>query len=85
MAHGSSKRLSNSLQATKKGVTKMPINIEDLDSETIRNLGLQKPKKYSFLAEHERQFAIRVLNVISGLKQNERNRVLRRAIKMNEA
>lgn len=69
---------------TKKG-PKMTMNIEELDQETLKKLGLSKPKKYTFLAEHERQFAIKVLNVISGIKQNERNRVLRRALKMNEA
>lgn len=62
----------------------MSLNIEDLDAETIKKLGLSKPKKYTFLAEHERQYAIKVLNVISNLKQSERDRVLRRAMKMNE-
>ena len=62
----------------------MSVNIEELDAETIKKLGLSKPKKYTFLAEHERQYAIKVLNVISSLKQSERDRVLRRAMKMNE-
>ena len=63
----------------------MTMNIEELDQDTLKKLGLSKPKKYTFLAEHERQFAIKVLNVISGIKQNERSRVLRRALKMNQA
>lgn len=63
----------------------MSLNIEDLDAETLKKLGLSKPRRFTFLAEHERQFAIKVLNVISGLKQSERDRVLRRALKMNEA
>ena len=63
----------------------MTINIEDLDQQTLKLLGMSKPKKYTFLAEHERQYAIKVLNVISGLKQKERNRVLSRALTMNEA
>ena len=63
----------------------MTINIEDLDQQTLKLLGMSTPKKYTFLAEHERQYAIKVLNVISGLKQKERNRVLRRALTMNEA
>lgn len=62
----------------------MSLNIEDLDSETLKKLGLSKPRKFTFLAEHERQYAIKVLNVISNLKQSERDRVLRRAMKMNE-
>ena len=63
----------------------MGLNIEDLDPETLKKIGLSKPRKYTFLAEHERQYAIKVLNVISALKQSERDRVLRRAIKMNES
>jgi len=62
----------------------MTLNIEDLDPETVKKLGLSKPKKFTFLAEQERQYAIKVLNVVSGLKQTERDRVLRRAMKMNE-
>lgn len=63
----------------------MSLSIDDLDPETLKKLGLSKPRRFTFLAEHERQFAIKVLNVISGLKQSERDRVLRRALKMNEA
>jgi hypothetical protein len=62
----------------------MTLNLADLDPETVKKLGLSKPKQYTFLVEHERQYAIKVLNVISNLKQNERDRVLRRAMKMNE-
>lgn len=63
----------------------MTINIDELDQQTLKLLGMSKPKKYTFLTEHERQYAIKVLNVISGLKQKERNRVLRRALIMNDA
>ena len=37
----------------------------------------------AFTAEMERQYAIKVLNVINDIKQGERARVLRRAITMN--
>ena len=49
----------------------MTLNLADLDPETVKKLGLSKPKKFTFLAEHERQYAIKVLNVISNLKQND--------------
>ncbi len=62
----------------------MTIKFEDLNPETLSKLGLSKPRKQTFVAEDERQFAIKVLNVISGLKQKERTRVLKRAISMNE-
>ena len=41
-------------------------------------------KTYTFTVEKERQYAIKVLNVISNLKQKERDRVLARAIKLNK-
>jgi hypothetical protein len=37
----------------------------------------------TFTAEKERQYAIKVLNVIHDIKQGERARVLKRAISMN--
>jgi len=42
------------------------------------------PRSYTFNVEQERQYAIKVLNVISNLKQKERERVLSRAIKLNK-
>jgi len=41
-------------------------------------------RKYTFTVEHERQNAIRVLNVIAGLTQRQRERVLQRALKTNK-
>ena len=45
---------------------------------------LPNPKTYNFTVENESQYAIKVLNVISNLKQKERDRVLARAIKLNK-
>ena len=45
---------------------------------------LPNPKTYNFTVENERQYAIKVLNVISNIKQKERDRVLARAIKLNK-
>lgn len=59
------------------------MNINELDPDTLKKLGLKKPRQKTFTAEHERRFAIKVLNVIHELSQNERGRVLRRAIQMN--
>lgn len=63
----------------------MGLNVDDLDPEVLKKLGLKKGQKKTFYAEDERQFAIKVLNVISGLTQKERGRVLKRAITMNDA
>lgn len=62
----------------------MSIKFDDLNPETLSKLGLSKPRKQTFKAEHERQYAIKVLNVISALNQKERARVLKRAVSMNE-
>jgi hypothetical protein len=61
----------------------MGISINDIDAETLKRIGLRKPKSRSFTAEQERQYAIKVLNVIHDIKQGERARVLKRAISMN--
>ena len=45
---------------------------------------MPKSKSFTFTVEKERQFAIKILNVISNLKQKERDRVLLRAIKLNK-
>ena len=41
-------------------------------------------RKYTFTVENERQFAIKVLHVVSGLTQRQRERVLQRALKTNK-
>jgi|TARA_R110000824_G_scaffold15817_1_gene66347 hypothetical protein len=61
------------------------MNIDELDQDTLKKIGLKRPRTKTFTAEHERRFAIKVLNVIQELSQNERARVLRRTIQMNNA
>ena len=43
-----------------------------------------KPRTYDFNVEQERQYAIKVLNVISNLNQRQRERVLHRASLLNK-
>ena len=62
---------------------KHKMNINELDSETLKKLGLKKPRTKTFTAENERSYSIKVLNVIAELKQSERCRVLKRALSMN--
>ena len=59
------------------------MRIEELDSDTLKKLRLSKPRQKKFTAEHERQFAIKALNLLSTLTQSERARVLRRATTLN--
>ena len=52
--------------------------------ETLRDMfDISRTRKQTFTVEHERQYAIKVLNPISNLNQRERERVLLRAIKLN--
>ena len=44
----------------------------------------KEPRKYTFNVEHERQNAIKVLNVIANLNQKQRERVLHRALLLNK-
>ena len=44
----------------------------------------REPRKYTFNVEHERQNAIKVLNVIANLNQKQRERVLHRASLLNK-
>lgn len=60
---------------------------DQLSPEAAEQLGLQikSPRKHSFSVEQERQWAIKVLNVIASLPQDHRRRVLERAQKMSVA
>ena len=58
-------------------------NNPDIANE-VASAEKQKRKASRFTAEDERTYAIMVLNVIAKLKKNERTRILRRALKMNE-
>lgn len=68
------------------------MNISDMDRETATKLGVleewrqavRKPRETKFTKEQVRSNALRVLNVVAGLKQGERARVLAHAIKLNE-
>ena len=67
------------------------MNINDLNPETLEKLGLvkehkqvnRKPREQKFSKEQVRSNAIKVLAVIAGLNQSERERVLQHAIKLN--
>ena len=67
------------------------MNINELNPETIAKLGLKKeqaqanrkPREQKFSKEQVRSNAIKVLAVIAGLNQSERERVLLHAAKLN--
>ena len=67
------------------------MNINELDKETAEKLGvlemykkaIRKPREQKFSKEQVRSNAIKVLAVVSGLNQSERERVLQHAAKLN--
>tara|TARA_R100001440_G_scaffold48659_1_gene68535 strand:- start:195 stop:404 length:210 start_codon:yes stop_codon:yes gene_type:complete len=67
------------------------MNINDLDKETAEKLGvlemykkaIRKPREQKFSKEQVRSNAIKVLAVVAGLNQSERERVLLHAAKLN--
>ena len=62
----------------------MSLKFEDLDPAVARQMGLTKQRQKKFTAEHERQFALKVLGgPLSALSQAERARVLKRATQIN--
>tara|TARA_R100001510_G_C7626982_1_gene186649 strand:+ start:765 stop:986 length:222 start_codon:yes stop_codon:yes gene_type:complete len=73
----------------------MTIRIEDLAAvadqlpaatlEQLTGFTPQPTRQRSFTVEQERQWAIKVLNVIANLPQDHRRRVLERALKMHNA
>ena len=44
----------------------------------------RNPRQSHFTKEQERQYAFKVMNVLSGLKQGQRQRVLTQALKINK-
>ena len=67
------------------------MNINELDRETAEKLGvlevykkaIRKPREQKFSKEQVRSNAIKVLAVVAGLNQSERERVLQHAVKLN--
>ena len=48
-----------------------------------KNLKTKRPTE-GYKTEQERQYAFKVMNVLSGLKQGQRTRVLTQALKINK-
>ena len=69
------------------------MNISELDKKTAEKMGgdilaeykkaIRKPREQKFSKEQVRSNAIKVLAVVSGLTQSERERVLQHAAKLN--
>jgi hypothetical protein len=60
------------------------INADELSPEQRRSLGIRKPREQKFSQEGVRRHAIRVLAAVASLTREQRDRVLRHALKLNK-
>jgi hypothetical protein len=60
------------------------INLDDIDPEQRKQLGIRKPRESSFSKDELRGWALKVLALMANLTRAERDRVLRHALKVNK-
>jgi hypothetical protein len=60
------------------------INLDDLDPEQRKQLGIRKPRETAFSKDELRGWSLKVLALMANLSRTERERVLRHALKVNK-
>ena len=60
------------------------INLNELDAEQRRELGLRKPRESQFSKDELRGWALKILAVMANLTRAERERVLKHALRVNK-
>jgi hypothetical protein len=60
------------------------INLDDLDPEQRKQLGIRKPRETAFSKDELRGWSLKVLALMANLRRTERERVLRHALKVNK-
>jgi hypothetical protein len=60
------------------------INIDDIDPEQRKQLGIRKPRETAFSKDELRGWALKILALMANLTRAERDRVLRHALKVNK-
>ncbi|HEY7425030.1 MAG TPA: hypothetical protein VH682_12435 [Gemmataceae bacterium] len=60
------------------------INLDDIDPEQRKKLGIRKPRETAFSKDELREWSLKILALIANLSRAERERVLRHAIKVNK-
>lgn len=61
------------------------VNVDDLDPEIRKKLGIRKPRKSQFTMNDVRSRSLEILAKMSDLTQEQRRRVLEHALKVNKA
>jgi hypothetical protein len=59
------------------------INLEDIDAEQRKQLGIRKPRESQFCKDELREWALKTLALMANLSRAERDRVLKHALKVN--
>jgi hypothetical protein len=60
------------------------INLEDIDPEQRKHLGIRKQRESTFSKDQLRGWSLKVLALMANLSRTERERVLRHALKVNK-
>jgi hypothetical protein len=60
------------------------INLDDIDPEQRKQLGIKKPRETAFSKDELRGWALKVLALMANLSRTKRVRVLRHALKVNK-
>jgi hypothetical protein len=60
------------------------INLDDINLEQRKQLGIKKPRESSFTKDELRGWSLKVLALMANLTRMERERVLRHALKVNK-
>jgi hypothetical protein len=60
------------------------INLDDIDPEQRKQLGIRKPRESNFTKDDLRGWSLKILALMANLSRSERERVLRHAIKVNK-
>ena len=59
------------------------LNLDDIDPEQRKQLGIRKPRETAFSKDELRGWALKVLALMANLSRSERDRVLQHALKVN--
>jgi hypothetical protein len=60
------------------------INLDDIDPERRKQLGIPKPRETAFSKDGLRGWSLKILALMANLSRTERERVLRHALKVDK-
>jgi hypothetical protein len=60
------------------------INLDELDAEQRKQLGIRKPRETQFCKDELRGWALKVLALMANLTRAERDRVLKHSLRVNK-